>query len=123
MAFNFNKLNKANGVRPEGLDTEGFEYTGLKEYVDEVVPVVGFFFTSGEYGKQVVVITDDCFVNMPSRAVEEFEAIAADPEAEQAVLDGELVLTDIEPIKTKKGNSVAYKFGNASEVKKDKKRK
>ena len=87
------------------------------------MPVVGFFFTSGEYGKQCVVITDDCFVNMPARAVEEFEAIAADPDAKQAVLDGELVLTDIEAIKTKRGNSTAYKFGNASDVKKDKKRK
>ena len=31
MSYNFNKLNKANGVRPEGLDTEGYEYTKLSE--------------------------------------------------------------------------------------------
>lgn len=121
MSYNFNSLNKANGVRPADLDTDDFEYTHIREYAGEVLPVRGFFFTNGDFGKQVVVITDDCFVNMPARAVEDFEKIANDPDAKEAVLSGELVLTDIEPAKTKKGkDTVVYKFANADKATKKK---
>lgn len=121
MSYNFNSLNKANGVRPADLDTEDFEYTHIREYAGETLPVLGFFFTNGDFGKQVVVITDDCFVNMPKRAVEDFEKIENDPDAKEAVLSGELVLTDIEPAKTKKGkDTVIYKFANADKATKKK---
>lgn len=114
MSYNFSNLNKANGVRPADLNTDDFDYTHIREYEGESLPVRGFFFTNGDFGRQVVVITDDCFVNMPARAVEDFEKIENDPDAKQAVLDGELVLTDIESVKTKRGkDTVAYKFANA----------
>lgn len=121
MSYNFSNLNKANGVRPADLNTDDFDYTHIREYEGESLPVRGFFFTNGDFGKQVVVITDNCFVNMPARAVEEFEMIANDPDAKEAVLSGGLVLTDIEPVKTKKGkDTVVYKFANADNVTKKK---
>lgn len=121
MAFSFKSLNRANGVRPEGLDTDGFEYTKLSEYEGETIKVKGFFFTNGEYGKQAVIITDDCFVNMPARAVEELEGIADNPEARAAVLAGEMIITDIEQVKTKRGkNTTAYKYGDVADLKKKK---
>ena len=125
MAYNFSKLNKANGVRPADFNTEDFEFTHIREYVGKDIPVKGFFFTVGKKGKQVVIITDDCFVNMPARAVEEFEALESDPEAVKAILNGELVLTDIEyPVMTKSGNeTTVYNFANAEDLKKVKKAK
>lgn len=122
MSYNFNALNKTNGVEPAELNTEDFEYTHIREYAGEVLPVLGFFFTNGDHGRQVVLITTNCFVNMPKRSVEEFEKIAKDPDAVAAILAGELVLTDIVPnVKTKSGNeTVIYKFANASDVTKKK---
>lgn len=122
MSYDFSKLNKgANGVRPENIDTDDFEFVKLSEFVGKTLPVVGFFYTNGDYGKQVVVITDDCLVNMPARAVEEFEGIEADPDARASVLDGGLVLTDIEVVKTKRGkDTTVYKFANADKVSKKK---
>lgn len=122
MSYDFNKLNKgANGVRPENIDTDDFEFVKLSEYVGKTVPVVGFFYTNGDYGKQVVIITDDCLVNMPARAVEDFEEIEADPDARASVLAGDLVLTDIEIKKTKRGrDTTIYKFANADKVGKKK---
>jgi len=125
MAFNFSKLNKANGVRPENFNTDGFDYTHIREYAGRDLPVKGFFFTNSRKGRQVVIITDDCLVNMPGRAVEEFEALESDPEAVKAVLNGELVLTDIVyPVKTKSGNDTTiYNFANAEDLNKAKKAK
>ena len=121
MSYDFSKRNKKNGVRPADLNTDSFEYSHIRECAGEDVAVKGFFFTKGKKGRQVVVITDDCFLNMPGWAVEEFEDLQEDPDAVEAILNGELVLTNIREATTKDGyNTVYFDYANA-EPKKGKK--
>lgn len=72
--------------------------------------VDGFFFTQGKYGKQVVIVANNCKINMPARAVEKFEQIMSDSVMLQAVLDGRLALTDIKEVSTKNGTTTTYTF-------------
>lgn len=105
----FEKFNKntARSVK-EGVDLQSLQFKKLRDFVGHTLVVDGFFFTAGEYGKQVVVVANGYKINMPARAVEQFEAILNDPELLQAVLDGHLELTDIQQVKTKKGLTIAY---------------
>lgn len=111
MAFNFNKLNKRSTVR-EGIDTQEMEFKPLKDFCGQKIICDGFFFTDGKYGKQVVVVGNGYLINMPARAVEQFEEIAANAEAVDAVLEGYLVLKDIKMIDTRNGKTTAYILTN-----------
>lgn len=107
----FEKFNKsyANTVK-EGIDTESMEFVKLKEFEGKTVKVDGFFFTKGDYGKQLVVVGNGYKINMPERAVEMFEEIRSNPEMLQAVLDGHLLITNIAPKKAKKGNTYTFEL-------------
>ena len=108
----FNKLNKVQTTVREGVDTNGMEFCKLEKFAGKTVNVDGFFFTTaGKYGKQVVVVGNGALINMPKRAVEEFETIAADEDMLAAVLAGHLALTDIHKVTTKSGNeTTVYSF-------------
>ena len=112
MAYNFNNLNKRSTVR-EGIDTQSMEFKPLKEFCGQRVKCDGFFFTDGKYGKQVVVVGSGYLINMPARAVEQFEEIAGNAEAVDAVLKGHLVLKDIKMVDTRNGKTTAYTLSNA----------
>lgn len=107
----FEKFNKnyANTVK-EGIDTEEMEFCKLKDFEGKIIKVDGFFFTRGDYGKQVVVVGNGYKINMPERAVEMFEAIRNDEEMLKAVLDGHLLITNIAPKKAKKGNTYTFEL-------------
>ena len=107
----FDKLNKSftNTVR-EGVDTEEMEFCKLKEFEGKSIKVDGFFFTKGDYGKQVVVVGNGKKINMPERAVEIFEEIRSNPEMLNAVLEGHLLITNIAPKKAKKGNTYTFEL-------------
>ena len=106
MAFNFNKYNKGTKVLRAGIDNSDYDFVKLSSFEGENVPVDGFFFTDGynDGEKQVVIVGSGVNINMPGRATEIFEELTADPEAVEAVLKGELYLTDIHliPAKDKK---------------------
>lgn len=120
MAFNFNKFNKGTKIcRPE-VDNSEYDFVGLSSFAGEVIRVDGFFFTNGEYGEQVCVIGEGVNINMPGRAVEDFHALAEDADAVEAVLNGELILTDIHLIAAKskaKKDTYSYTFGNVANLK------
>lgn len=105
----FEKLNRnsARSVK-EGIDLQTLTFRKLKEFIGHTLVVDGFFFTTGEFGKQVVVVANGYKINMPSRAVEQFEEIYNDPEMLQAVLDGKLAINGIEQVRTKKGLTISY---------------
>ena len=107
----FEKFNKsyANTVK-EGIDTESMEFCKLKEFEGKTIKVDGFFFTKGDYGKQVVVVGNGYKINMPERAVEMFEEIRANPDMLKAVLEGHLLITNIAPKKAKKGNTYTFEL-------------
>lgn len=110
MAFSFRKYNGGTKVLREGFDTDGWDFVPIKEYEGKEIPVNGFFFTEGDYGKQLVIVGDGELVNMPKRAVETFEAIKDDPEAIEAIMGGHLKLTDIKLFKTEKGKKDTYTY-------------
>lgn len=103
MAFSFSKFNGGTKILRSGVSTDGYEFVKLEEYIGKEIPVDGFFFTDGEYGKQAIVVGCGALINMPKRATEQFEAIKEDPEAIDAILGGHLKITGIEKFKTGKG--------------------
>lgn len=106
----FEKFNRGNAVLKDGVDLTSMEFKKLKEFKGKELNVEGFFFTNGDYGKQVCVISDGYKINMPLRAVEQFEEIKNDEEFRNAVLDGKLLIVDIDEVKTKKGKTTSYSF-------------
>lgn len=101
--------NKANTIK-EGIELEKLPFKPLKEFIGKTLKVDGYFFTTGKYGKQVVVVAEGSKINMPARAVESFEAIGKDETMLSAMLQGHLSLTDIKEVTTKNGTTTAYTF-------------
>lgn len=107
----FEKLNKRSTVR-EDIDTQTMEFKPLKDFCGTKIKVDGFFFTEGRYGTQVVVVGNGYLINMPKRAAEQFEKIAADDKMLDAVLAGKLEIKHIKMLETKNGQTVAYDFAD-----------
>lgn len=108
----FNELNKqfANTVK-DGIDTDSMEFKPLKDFVGKTVKVDGFFFTSGQYGEQVVVVGNGCKINMPKRATDTFKTIRNNEQMLKAVLEGHMELINITPVKAKNGSdTTAYEL-------------
>lgn len=105
----FESLNKSRTIM-DGVSTEGMDFKPLKDFCGETIKVKGFFFTEGRYGKQVVVVGNGYLINMPKRATETFEALAADKEMLAAMLKGKMEITDLKMIDTKNGTTVSYTF-------------
>lgn len=105
----FEKLNRRNTVK-DGIDTQAMEFKPLKDFCGTKIKVDGFFFTDGRFGTQVVVVGNGYLINMPKRAVEQFEKISADDRMLDAVLAGKLEIRNIKMLETKNGQTVAYDF-------------
>lgn len=104
----FDKLNYKRTVK-EGIDTSEMFFIGLKEFCDKEVAVDGFYFNDkGNYGRKVVVVGEGYLINMPQRAVEQFERINDDARMVKAVLEGHLKITNIRMLETRNGTTVAY---------------
>ena len=108
----FSKFNKKRTINA-GIDTTNFEFKPLKDFVGEEVVVYGYFFTEGQYGKQVVLVAKDCFVNMPMRATEEIENMISFEGVSEAIIEGKMKLCNIEVMKAKKGTTTIYEYGDA----------
>lgn len=104
----FEKLNSKRTIR-EGIENlEDMQFVKLKDFVGYTVPVDGYFFTNGKYGKAVVVVAKGYKINMPARALDQFEQIDSDPDMLNAMLQGHLAIKDIAERKTKNGTTTAY---------------
>lgn len=88
----FGELNKKSTVR-EGIDTSNMEFKKLREFIGSNVNPVGFFISEGKFGEQVVVVTEDCLINMPSYVVDTFKNLSS--EQIEAIKDGKMIITDI----------------------------
>lgn len=88
----FGELNKKSTVK-DGIDTSKMEFKKLREFIGSNVNPVGFFITEGKFGEQVVVVTEDCLINMPSYAVDTFKNLSA--EQIDAIKAGKMIITDI----------------------------
>lgn len=107
----FKELNSVKTIK-EGIKLEDLQFRKLKEFTGKTLSVDGFFFTNGDYGKQLVVVARDneggWKVNMPNRAIDQFEAIKADKDMLKAVLEGHLQITDISEAKVGRGVTTVY---------------
>lgn len=94
----------------EGVSTDGMEFKKLKDFINTTVPCRGFFYTFNKFTgeRQVVVVTDTCLLNMPRRAVEQFETIESTPEMLDAVMNGKLRIEIHDEVKVKQGSTIAY---------------
>lgn len=110
----FDELNKvsSNGVMPEDLNCDDFEYKKIADFEGKTVIVDGFYFNEkGSFGKEVVVVGSGCKINLPKRAVKSFEEIMGNPEMKKAVLGRHLAITDIKAdVDTPKGKTTSFKF-------------
>lgn len=105
----FGELNKGTRTIKEGVDLNKLEFKPLSDFAGKVLTVEGFFFTSGKYGKQVAVVANGCKVNLPKRAVEQFETIYASGEMIEAMFAGKLIIKDIvNDVETKNGKTTSY---------------
>lgn len=107
----FKELNSVKTIK-EGIKLEDLQFRKLKEFTGKTLAVDGFFFTNGDYGKQLVVVARDneggWKVNMPNRAIDQFEAIKADKDMLKAVLEGHLQIVDIQEQKLGRGFTTLY---------------
>ncbi|MCQ2053075.1 MAG: hypothetical protein MJZ03_03985 [archaeon] len=110
--MSFAKLNKAAKTVADGIDTSKMEFVALKDQCGKEFILKGFFFTTGKYGREIVVVTDDVLINIPKRYVEQFEAIKADPDMLEALLDGKCKITNIKMGDTSNGKTVFFDFAD-----------
>ena len=114
----FKELNSTRTIK-EGIKLEDLQFRKLKDFVGEDLAVDGFFFTNGDYGKQLVVVARTLGkartiiqgaykVNMPNRAIDQFEGIKANKEQLKGVLEGHLKITDIREEKLGRGGTTLY---------------
>lgn len=103
-------LNASNskGVRMDGLNTEGWAFKKIKDFIGETVPVKGYYITKGKFGDQCVVIGNGVLINMPDRAVDEFTGIFGDESNRSLLKAGKISLKNIKPLDTNSGKTTAY---------------
>lgn len=101
------KYNK--NARIYNIDTDGFEYQSAKDSIG-THKVRGFYINrKNRYGDQPVLITDECFINMPSYMCDTVNDIMGDPETTKEINEG-LCMADISLLNTKNGKTTAFRF-------------
>ena len=105
----FKELNAKRTIR-EGINLTDLPFVKLSECVGQELHVDGYFFTDGDFGRQVVIVADGKKVNMPNKAVKMFEDIDRDPAMIKAILEGHMLINGIEPFQTKRGNTTLFKL-------------
>ncbi len=108
----FDKFNGKQTIK-EGINLDELEFQPLKDFVGGEIQVDGYFFTTGKYGKQVVVVGNGAKINMPKYAVSRFEMIDADDEAREALLAGKCKIVDIDELETKNGTTTGFRLTDA----------
>ena len=118
----FEQLNKdVKKTVKDGINTESMEFVALydkkrglwSEVAGKEIPVDGFFFVDGKYGKKTIVIGLGKKIELPKRYTETFLKIRDDKDMLQAVLDGKLKLTDIHEVESDNGKSAAFTLADA----------
>lgn len=101
------KNRKSMRTVSEEINTNELPFKKLADLDGKTIRVFGYFFTNGDYGKQLVVVTRNELVNMPNRYVKEFEAFTDDEI--KAITNGAMMLKNIRPYVNKNGKTT-YTF-------------
>lgn len=128
MSFNFESMNKTrNNTMCKGVNSKKLgDIRNLKDFVGCVVACDGFFFThSKKYNNDQVVIAGTVMakdengewqkigqylMNTPGRTYDEFFEMSNNEEAMEDILQGKLMLTNIQMADTKSGSTVIYQY-------------
>lgn len=94
------------------LDSLG-DFHKLKEFVGQELIVDGFFFTSGKYGDQCVIVASGRKINLPKRFADDFKKFRDDQETLDSILAGGLKLVNIREIDAQNGKTVTFEYANA----------
>lgn len=96
----------------EKINTEGFDFVKLKDFAQTVKPqdvtqLFGWIISnSGNYGASVAVATEDCFISLPKRYVDWFQALTG--EERNAFIAGKCGITNIREQKTQSGTTYVF---------------
>ena len=117
--MSFASLNKTavETVRA-GIDTQKLPFMSLKDFIGRSIEVGGFYtHKKGRFGEQLVVVgrevgKKESFYNIdfPKWAIDDFNAIKADAEQLKELLEGKLILTDIQAKTTSNGTTTIYTY-------------
>jgi len=95
---------------PKNIKLEDLTYIKARDLVNDVadpMPLVGFFFKNGKYGKEVTIVVnrsgDLLGVNIPNWYIKTFEDLTDDEV--QEILDGKQALASVEAFETQGGNT------------------
>lgn len=99
----FNEKNFEKRTVNKAINTRELPFVKLKELVGTSQRIYGYFFTNGDYGKQLVCVTKDKLINMPNRYLSTFEEWS--DEERVSIIEGGLVLADIREYLTKTGKT------------------
>lgn len=108
----FDKYNGKQTIKEE-INLNDLDFHPLKDFMGGEIYVDGYFFTTGKYGKQVVVVGNGAKINMPKYAVARFEMIDNDEEAIEKILDGGCKMVDIDVLETKNGTTTGFRLTDA----------
>lgn len=109
--FSFEDLNtNSKKTIKDGIKLDSMNFVPLKDFIGKEIPVDGFFFTDGKYGKQAVVVGCNVKINVPKRFTDDFLKIRDDKDALEQVIAGKLVLTNIREIEAKNGKTVTFDY-------------
>lgn len=113
-----NYNHKSTAVLPKEVDLTTLEFKKLKEFVGEELVLEGFFFSNGNWGRQVSIYTHTpkypkgVKINMPKRYTDIFEDMASKQPIVEEILNKQAKLTNIEVKKSKNGETVIFDFAS-----------
>lgn len=95
---------------PDNIDLKEITFTKARDLVGDVfdpMPLLGFFFKTGKYGKEVTIVVDRdgeaLGINIPNWYIKTFEDLTDDEVKE--ILDGKQALESVEAFETQGGNT------------------
>lgn len=94
------------------IDTSGFEFVKLKDFAQTVKPsevtqLFGWIISNkGRYGTSVAVVAEDCFISLPKRYVDWFQALTG--EERNAFIAGKCGITNIREQSTENGQTYVF---------------
>lgn len=113
-------FSRFNNAKKWSKDTTGFDYMKLREYLDvngwdSEVRVFGYYINHLDNGDAVTIITDSCFINLPSHAVKVFSDMNENDDA--SIINGGLVLRGFKEIDTKfKNKTIVFDYADFEEI-------
>lgn len=111
----FESLNTQFEKTELPFSTENFKFVKLKDLAGKSKKIFGFFKTTGKYGEQYSLISDDCFINLPSWFGKKFENFSNN---EKSALwnNGEYSITNINELTTDSGKTFVFDFVKTADI-------